>query len=75
MELHEYYVKEIFRKTGLPVSDGGVAYTPKEAQNVAKRIGKGPFWIKPQILLGYAHNKKEDPLLEKKTAETPEQVF
>ena len=75
MELHEYYVKEIFKKAGLPVLAGGVAYTPKEAEEVAKKIGKGPFGIKPQVLLGYSPERKENPLLEQKLAETPEEVF
>lgn len=75
MELHEYYVKEIFKNAGLPVLLGGVAYTAKEAQAVATKIKKGPFWLKPQILLGYSPEKKEDNFLEKKWAETPEEVF
>ena len=74
MELHEYYVKEIFKKAGLPVLAGGVAYTPKEALRIAQKIGQGPFWIKPQVLLGYSPDKKENPLLERKSAETPEEV-
>lgn len=75
MELHEYYVKEIFRKAGLPVLAGGVAYTPKEALIQAKKIGRGPFWIKPQLLLGYSSQQKENPLLKKKLVNTLEQVF
>ena len=75
MELHEYYVKEIFKKVGLPVLPGGVAYTPQEAKAVALKIKKGPFWIKPQVLLGYSPEKKEDSLLKKDFAETPESVF
>ena len=66
MELHEYYVKEIFKKAGLPVLAGDVAYTPKEALAIAKKIKKGPFWIKPQVLLSYVHDKKGNPLLERK---------
>ena len=75
MELHEYYVKEIFEKEGLPVLPGAVAYTSREAERVAKKIGKGPFWIKPQVLLGYSLDKKESPLLERKVAENPQEVF
>ena len=74
MELHEYYVKEIFRKAGLPVLSGGVAYTPKEALKVVKKIGGGPYWIKPQVLMGYSPDKKINPLLERRLAETPLQV-
>ena len=75
MELHEYYVKEIFKNAGLPVLSGNVAYTPREAKDVASKIKTGPFWVKPQILLGYSPEKKEDILLEKRLAETPEDVF
>ncbi len=75
MELHEYYVKEIFKKVGLPVLPGGVAYTPHEACGVAKKIGQGPFWIKPQILLGYSPNSKPNALLDRKLAESESQVF
>ena len=75
MELHEYYVKEIFRRVGLPVLVGGVAYTPREAQAVADKIGAGPFWVKPQVLLAYSPDKKENPLLEKKLAENSTQVY
>ena len=74
MELHEYYVKEIFRKAGLPVLPGGVAYTPNEALAAAKKIGVGPFWIKPQVLMGYSPDRKINPLLERKLLETFDQV-
>ena len=75
MELHEYYVKEIFKKAGLPVLAGGVAYTPEEASSIAKKIGRGPFWVKPQVLMGYSPDRKQNPLLERKLAETLEEVF
>ena len=74
MELHEYYVKGIFKKSGIPVLAGGVAYTPAEALAVANKIGSGPFWLKPQVLLGYSPDRKENPLLEKRLLETPDQV-
>ncbi|MGN0920000.1 MAG: ATP-grasp domain-containing protein [Alphaproteobacteria bacterium] len=75
MELHEYYVKAIFEQAGLPVPAGGVAYTPQEAKEAALKIGEGPFWVKPQVLLGYSPQKQSNPLLEKKLAETPDQAF
>ena len=75
MELHEYYVKAIFKEAGLPVLAGGVAYTAQEAQKVATQIGCGPFWVKPQVLLGYSPEKEKNPLLERELAATPEQVF
>lgn len=50
MELNEYYVKEIFRLSGIPVLDGHVAYTPIEARNIAQQLGGDSFWIKPQLM-------------------------
>jgi len=32
MRLHEYEAKEIFFKYGIPIQQGGLAKTPKEAQ-------------------------------------------
>ncbi|MBQ3695657.1 MAG: hypothetical protein II938_01635 [Alphaproteobacteria bacterium] len=52
MELQEYHVKHIFKTAGLPVLKGEVAYTPKEAEQVAKRLGKGPYFLKAQIVGG-----------------------
>ena len=75
MELHEYYVKEIFKTAGLPVLSGGVAYTPEEAKNIACRMTSGPFWVKPQVLLGYTPDKKRNLLLEKRLAENSEEVL
>ena len=75
MELHEYYVKKIFKDAGLPVLPGGVAYTSQEAMAVASKMKQGPFWVKPQILLGYSPEKKDDILLKKILAETPKDVF
>ena len=75
MELHEYYVKEIFKTAGLPVLLGGVAYTPEEAKNIACQMTSGPFWVKPQVLLGYTPDKKRNLLLEKRLAENSEEVL
>ena len=52
MELQEYHVKHIFRQAGLPVLKGAVAYTPEEAVQVAKKIGKPPYFLKAQIVGG-----------------------
>ena len=35
MNIHEYQAKEIFRRFGVPVADGGVAFSPEEAEKVA----------------------------------------
>ena len=52
MELQEYHVKRLLKQAGLPVLRGGVAYTPEEAEAIAKRLRQGPFLIKSQIMGG-----------------------
>jgi succinyl-CoA synthetase beta subunit len=52
MNIHEYQAKGLLRDYGVPVPDGGVAYTPGEAQRVAERLGGGGFAVKAQILAG-----------------------
>lgn len=52
MELQEYHVKRIFKKAGLPVLKGDVAYSPNEAVAVASRIGNGPYFLKAQTVDG-----------------------
>jgi len=51
MRLHEYEAKEIFSKYGITIQQGGLAKTPKEAQNIAINLGK-PVIIKSQVLVG-----------------------
>lgn len=52
MLIKEYQVKKIFKKQGVPVLRGGVAYTPEEAQRVAEEIGGKAWVVKAQILAG-----------------------
>lgn len=52
MELQEYHVKRIFKQAGLPVLKGEVAYTPEDALIAAKKMGKGPYFLKAQIVGG-----------------------
>ena len=52
MELQEYHVKRLFKKAGLPVLKGEVAYSPSEAVAVAAKIGKGPYFLKAQTVDG-----------------------
>lgn len=49
MEIHEYQVKKLFKKQGLPILKGGVAYTPEEAVRVAESVGGTQWAIKAQI--------------------------
>jgi succinyl-CoA synthetase beta subunit len=52
MNVHEYQAKELLKRYGVAVPDGGVAVTPAEAVEVARRL-KGPVWVvKAQIHAG-----------------------
>jgi succinyl-CoA synthetase beta subunit len=52
MNIHEYQAKELLKKFGVPVLRGGVAYTPDEAERVAKDLGGPVFVVKSQIHAG-----------------------
>jgi succinyl-CoA synthetase beta subunit len=52
MKIHEYQAKELFRRYGVPVPEGAVAFTPDEAQTVAKTLGGYPVVVKAQIHAG-----------------------
>ena len=51
MDLYEYQGKELFRRFGIPVSEGRLAATPEEARAAAEEIG-GPVVVKAQVLTG-----------------------
>src|SRR3954465_1069875 len=51
MDLYEYQGKELFRRVGIPVSDGRLATTPEEAREAAEQLG-GPVVVKAQVLPG-----------------------
>ncbi|MBA3364944.1 MAG: ADP-forming succinate--CoA ligase subunit beta [Actinobacteria bacterium] len=51
MDLYEYQGKELFRRFGIPVSEGRLATTPHEARAAAVEIG-GPVVVKAQVLTG-----------------------
>ena len=51
MDLHEYQGKELFRRYGIPVSDGVLATSPAEARAAAEELG-GPVVVKAQVLIG-----------------------
>ncbi|MBI3711217.1 MAG: ADP-forming succinate--CoA ligase subunit beta [Proteobacteria bacterium] len=52
MNIHEYQAKALLAKFGVAVPKGGVAYTPDEAEKIAKELG-GPVWVvKSQIHAG-----------------------
>ncbi len=52
MNIHEYQAKQLLSGYGVPVLRGRVAYTPGEAESVARELG-GPVWVvKAQIHAG-----------------------
>src|SRR3954465_11357762 len=51
MDLYEYQGKELFRRVGIPVSDGRLAVSPEEAGGGASALG-GPVVVKAQVLTG-----------------------
>ena len=51
MDLYEYQGKELFKRYGIPVSDGRLATTPEEARVAAEELG-GQVVVKAQVLTG-----------------------
>ena len=51
MDLYEYQGKELFRRAGIPVSEGKLATTAAEARAAAEELG-GAVVVKAQVLTG-----------------------
>jgi succinyl-CoA synthetase beta subunit len=51
VDLYEYQGKELFKRFGIPVSDGRLATTPDEARAAAEELG-GQVVVKAQVLTG-----------------------
>src|ERR687887_811846 len=51
MDLYEYQGKELFKRFGIPVSDGRLATTPEEARAAADDLG-AQVVVKAQVLTG-----------------------
>ncbi|HET7554266.1 MAG TPA: ADP-forming succinate--CoA ligase subunit beta [Gaiellaceae bacterium] len=51
MDLYEYQGKELFRRFGIPTSDGRLASTPAETRVAAEELG-GQVVVKAQVLTG-----------------------
>ena len=51
MDLYEYQGKELFKRVGIPVSEGRRADSPQEARAAAQELG-GPVVVKAQVLTG-----------------------
>ena len=69
MKIHEYQAKELLRKFHVPVPEGAVADTNREARQVAEELRAGPFVVKAQI---HAGGRGKGGGI--KTAATPEEV-
>ncbi|RUM29781.1 MAG: ADP-forming succinate--CoA ligase subunit beta [Aquifex sp.] len=52
MKLHEHQAKEIFGRYGIPVPEGKVAFSLKEAKEIAEELGEFPLVVKAQIHCG-----------------------
>ncbi len=52
MNLHEYQAKELFRKYGLPVPNGQVAYAVDDAIQVANQLNLNTLVVKAQVHAG-----------------------
>ena len=52
MNIHEYQAKSLLQKFGVAVPKGGVAYTPQEAEKVAKALAGPVYVVKSQIHAG-----------------------
>jgi len=52
MNIHEYQAKGLLHKFGVPVPEGGVAYTPDEALEVARSLPGTAWVVKSQIHAG-----------------------
>jgi succinyl-CoA synthetase beta subunit len=51
VDLYEYQGKELFKRFGIPVSEGRLATSPQEARAAAEGLG-GPVVVKAQVLTG-----------------------
>ncbi len=63
MNIHEYQAKGLLKKFGVTVPGGGVAFTPAEAETMAKELGGTVWAVKSQIHAGGrgAGRFKDDP--------------
>ncbi|MGO8914761.1 MAG: ADP-forming succinate--CoA ligase subunit beta [Stellaceae bacterium] len=52
MNIHEYQAKSLLQKFGVAVPKGGVAYTPQEAETVARGLPGSVYVVKSQIHAG-----------------------
>jgi len=51
VKIHEYQAKDILARYGIPIQPGRIAYTPEEAEEIARELD-GPVVIKAQVYVG-----------------------
>ena len=63
MNVHEYQAKDLLAKRGVPVPRGGAAFSPEQAEAVARDLGGAVWVVKSQIHAGGrgAGRFKSDP--------------
>ena len=52
MNLHEYQSKELFFDHGIPILDGEIANSPKEAKKAAEKLQSDIWVVKAQVHAG-----------------------
>ncbi len=52
MNIHEYQAKAILQKYGVPIPDGGLAYSPEQASYRTTEIGNDKWLVKAQVHTG-----------------------
>ncbi len=52
MKIHEYQAKELFAAAGIPIPQGSIASSPREAVQAAEQLGGYPVVLKAQIHAG-----------------------
>ncbi len=52
MNIHEYQAKDLLKKYGVAVLDGGIAWTPDEATEAARKLPGPVYVVKSQIHAG-----------------------
>jgi succinyl-CoA synthetase beta subunit len=52
MNLHEHQSKQLFRQFNIPVPQGGAAFSPQQAIELARELGGGRWIVKAQVHAG-----------------------
>lgn len=51
MDIHEHQAKDVLKRFGMPVPDGGIAFAPEQAMHEARKLGF-PVVVKAQVHAG-----------------------